>query len=130
MELSKLYLSSHTHSSKAIMTETEEFARWLAELVVTAITDLSDGKLSFNEYPDFAKALWGAKDAFVGISKFVGEVKQATIEDWIHLKDSVKDELMKSVVGTRIPIDYIDLLSDTAVQNVKFFNATKELLVK
>lgn len=130
MKLDALFLGSQSKTAKATMTEVEEFARWFAELTVTAVEVLADGKISFSDYPRFMASLWGAKEAFTGINKFGEEFKQAKLEDYIHLKDAVLSALTASALGSKIPKDYIDLIADTAVQNVKLFTATKELIKK
>jgi hypothetical protein len=112
--------------TKATMTEVEQFAKWTVELVSEAVVALEDGKLTLNEYPAFINALWGAKDAFTGIKQFDDEFRQATVEDYEHLKNTV----VSSIKSDKIPAAYIDLLSDTAIINFKFYKATRELLKK
>lgn len=113
-------------SQKATMTEIEEFAKWFVELFSDGIVALEDGKLSLGEYPVFINSLWGAKDAFTGIKQFDDEWKQATDEDFVHLKNTV----VNSIKTDKIPAEYVDLLGDVAIVNFKFYKATRELLKK
>lgn len=111
---------------KAKMTETEEFARWFVELGSELIIALKDKKISLNEYPALLKVLWGAKDAFEGLNKFLDEWKQATEEDYISLANVMLDAL--TVDG--VPKVYIQLTVDTIIQDIKWFKATREILSK
>lgn len=123
--LQSLYRNSPAIANrKAKMTEIEEFARWFVELGSEFIIALKDKKISLNEYPNIAKVLWGAKDAFDGLNKFDDEWKQATEEDYISLANAMLD----SLTADGVPKVYIQLTVDTAIQNFKWYKATREIL--
>ena len=122
MKLKALYRKSVT--SKATMTETEELARWLGELINEAVLALKDGKIQFSEYPAFLGTLLGAKEALQGLDKLDDEFKQAELDDYLHLKDT----LIASLTDVTLPTELIDELVELTISFVKVFKRIKSLV--
>ena len=123
MKLEALYRRS-VKGRKATMTETEELARWLGELINEAVLALKDGKIQIYELPQFLGTLLSAKDAFQGLDKLDDEFKQAELDDFLHLKDT----LVAALADVTLPTELIDELVELTISFVKVFKRIKSLV--
>jgi len=119
-DLKVLYRKA-VRNRKATMTETEELARWLAELINEGAIALKDGKIQLDEYPAFLGALFGAKSALQGLDKLDDEFKQAELDDYLHLKDTI----VASLTDVNVPIEAINQLTTLTIEFIKTFRLFK-----